>query len=49
MIRFLKPKSFVLLYLLYGFCQAKDYTELDCSSDNFSEFLDELKMSTTNQ
>ena len=49
MIRFLKPKSFVLLYLLYGFCQANDHTELNCSSDNFPEFLDELRMSFTNQ
>ena len=49
MIRFLKPKTFVKLFLLIGFCQAKDHTELDCLSDNFSEFLDELRMSFTNR
>ena len=49
MIRFLKPKTLVILFLLYGFCQAEGDTELDCSSDNFSESLDQLRMSFTNQ
>ena len=49
MIVILKPKIFVILFLLYGFCKAEGDTELDCSSDNFSESLDQLRMSLTNQ
>lgn len=35
MLRILKLKTIVLLFLLYGFCDADTYEELDCQDDNF--------------
>lgn len=41
MIRFLKKKTILLLFILYGLCKSDSYSQIDCTADNL-DFETEL-------